>query len=146
VEGTDEPVAVTGAGGFVGLAVCRRLVDDGHPVLGPDLDGHARERVAAAGARFARCDVTDPQALERGLDEVALVVHTAARVSEWGVARVRRRPPPFGRAGVVFLSRHAAYPNTRARGLLGSEPAVALKEGMRRTEAWFRAEGMLDDG
>lgn len=319
---------MTGAGGFIGLALCRRLAGDGRAVVGLDVDGHARERVEAAGARFQPCDVTDPDALGRALGGAGLVVHAAARVSEWGameefvevnvrgtrnvldaaqragawrvvclssvaswgyefrrdvaehdhprpagipyvdtkgaadalarrrgatvvrtgdvygpgsvpwavrplelirrgrlrlpaqgkglmtpvyvddlvdcviraltlpagergaftawdgravttaeffghyarmlgrdgvptapapllgaagaaaelVARLRRRPPPFGRAGVVFLSRRAVYPNTRAREALAWEPAVGLEEGMRRTAAWFRAEGMLGDG
>ena len=42
-----------------------------------------------------------------------------------------------------FLMRHAVFPNARAREVLGWEPKVDLAEGMRRTEAWLREEGML---
>lgn len=172
MEVTDERVAVTGAGGFIGLALCRRLAGDGRAVVGLDVDGHACERVEAAGARFEPC-VTDPDAGERGAftawDGHAVTTaeffgHYARMLGRDGVptapapllgaagaaaelvARLRRRPPPFGRAGVVFLSRRAIYPNTRAREALGWEPAVGLEEGMRRTAAWFRAVGMLGDG
>ncbi|CAA9531696.1 MAG: hypothetical protein AVDCRST_MAG30-3847, partial [uncultured Solirubrobacteraceae bacterium] len=31
---TRATVAVTGAGGFIGAALCRRLRDDGHRVVG----------------------------------------------------------------------------------------------------------------
>lgn len=45
--------------------------------------------------------------------------------------------------GLIFTSRKATYPNARARELLGWEPRVTLAEGMRRTEDWFRSEGLL---
>lgn len=44
---------------------------------------------------------------------------------------------------LIFLRRRAVYPNARARELLGWAPQVELEEGMRRTEGWFRQEGLL---
>lgn len=75
---------MTGAGGFIGLALSRRLSDEGARVLGLDVDESARDRVAAAGARFERCDTTDPRAVREVLDGAELLVHAAARVSDWG--------------------------------------------------------------
>jgi nucleoside-diphosphate-sugar epimerase len=77
-------VAVTGAGGFIGLALVRRLVDDGATVVGLDLDPGAAERVQAAGGRFARVDTTDPVAVLAAFDGCDGVIHTAARVTDWG--------------------------------------------------------------
>jgi nucleoside-diphosphate-sugar epimerase len=77
-------VAVTGAGGFIGHAVCARLAEEGADVAGLDVDPAAAERVEAAGARFVACDVTDPGAVGAALADRALVVHTAANVSDWG--------------------------------------------------------------
>jgi len=77
-------VAVTGAGGFIGNAICRGLAVEGAPLTGLELDPDAAGRVADAGATFEACDVTDLPALERCLDGVELVVHTAAHVREWG--------------------------------------------------------------
>ncbi|MBI5104589.1 MAG: NAD(P)-dependent oxidoreductase [Solirubrobacterales bacterium] len=59
------------------------------------------------------------------------------------VARARGREPLMTREALIYVSRHAAYPNARAREVLGWEPQVGLDEGMRRTEAWLRAEGLL---
>lgn len=59
------------------------------------------------------------------------------------VARARRRPPEITREALTYISRRAVYPNDRARRLLGWRPQVALDEGMARTEAWLRAEGLL---
>ena len=60
-------VAVTGAGGFIGRAVCARLRAAGALVRG------ARPRrvlppsgSAGAGATFAPCDITDAAARRRG--------------------------------------------------------------------------------
>jgi nucleoside-diphosphate-sugar epimerase len=46
-------------------------------------------------------------------------------------------------AVVDYLTRRGTYSIERARSLLGFDPAVALDEGMERTEAWLRAEGLL---
>jgi nucleoside-diphosphate-sugar epimerase len=46
-------------------------------------------------------------------------------------------------AAVRYLNREHAYTVSRAREVLGWEPQVDLDEGMRRTEAWFREEGLL---
>jgi nucleoside-diphosphate-sugar epimerase len=77
-------LAVTGAGGFIGNAVCRGLVAEGAAVTGLELNPDTAGRVADAGAAFEACDVTDLPALQRCLDGVELVVHTAAHVREWG--------------------------------------------------------------
>ena len=45
--------------------------------------------------------------------------------------------------GVRYLARTGTYSIEKARSLLGYEPAVDLDEGMRRSEQWLRAEGLL---
>jgi nucleoside-diphosphate-sugar epimerase len=77
-------VAVTGAGGFIGLALVRRLRQDGAAVVGLDVDPGARFRVEEAGGAFAVADTTDPVAVLAALDGCDGVVHTAARVTDWG--------------------------------------------------------------
>jgi nucleoside-diphosphate-sugar epimerase len=76
--------AVTGAGGFIGNATARRLADEGATVVGIDADPAAADRVRGAGAEFVAADVTDRAAVERALEGVELLVHTAAHVHEWG--------------------------------------------------------------
>jgi nucleoside-diphosphate-sugar epimerase len=76
--------AVTGAGGFIGAAVCARLAAEGADVAGLDVDPAASARVEAAGARFRPCDVGDPAAVTAALADRQLVVHTAATIADWG--------------------------------------------------------------
>jgi nucleoside-diphosphate-sugar epimerase len=59
------------------------------------------------------------------------------------VARLRGRTPPLSRQAIQYVSRRAAYPNDRARELLGWAPQVDLDEGMRRTEDWLRSTGRI---
>jgi nucleoside-diphosphate-sugar epimerase len=78
------PIAITGAGGFIGAALVRRLAGDGADVVGVDLDPAAQARVEAAGGRFRRADVTNPSALIGALAGTSHVIHAAARVGEHG--------------------------------------------------------------
>ena len=71
-------VAVTGAGGFIGDAMSRRLVAEGHEVVGIDVDPAAAARVTEAGAQFRRADTSDRGAVRGALQGADLVVHTAA--------------------------------------------------------------------
>jgi nucleoside-diphosphate-sugar epimerase len=75
---------VTGAGGFIGGAVCARLAKEGAEVTALDVDPAAEQRVAATGAAFVQADVGDREALGHALKGSEMVVHTAARVHEWG--------------------------------------------------------------
>jgi nucleoside-diphosphate-sugar epimerase len=66
-------VAVTGAAGFIGAAVCRRLAADGDEPIGIDLAGADRT-----------ADVADPGQTVAALAGADAVVHAAAIVSEKG--------------------------------------------------------------
>jgi nucleoside-diphosphate-sugar epimerase len=99
---------------------------DGHPVTAAAFFAHharwlGRRRVSSAPAPLVR------------LGGRALELE----------GRARGRPPLLGRDAGLFVSRRAAYPNARALERLGWKPRVPLAEGMRRTEAWARAERLV---
>jgi nucleoside-diphosphate-sugar epimerase len=77
-------VGVTGAGGFIGGRLCRRLAKEGFEVAGIDLDASRARAIEATGADFRGADTTDPDGIAAALSDCGLVVHTAAIVSEWG--------------------------------------------------------------
>jgi nucleoside-diphosphate-sugar epimerase len=72
-----QTVAVTGASGFIGAAVCARLRADGDDVIAVDV----------AGEPDRRADVADPAAVVAALGGADAVVHAAAIVSERGRMR-----------------------------------------------------------
>lgn len=81
----DEGVTVvTGAGGFIGNAVSRRLVAAGREVRGVEASAAAAGRVRDAGAELVFADVTDPDAMRAALENASALVHTAAIVSDAG--------------------------------------------------------------
>ncbi|MDX6651608.1 MAG: hypothetical protein QOJ38_389 [Solirubrobacterales bacterium] len=100
-------VAVTGAGGFIGAAVCRQLVADGGDVIGLDIDAASEATVTGAGAAFALADVTDREALDGALEGAELLVHTAAYVREWGAMEEFVRVNVGGTANVLAAAEEA---------------------------------------
>ncbi len=85
MEGIEgKRCVVTGAGGFIGRALCERLARAGGELIGLDANPTTRERVEATGAQFAQCDVTDGSAVAAALAGAQLIVHTAAIVTDYG--------------------------------------------------------------
>jgi nucleoside-diphosphate-sugar epimerase len=84
IELRDRRVAVTGAGGFIGSALCRRLASEGARPIGIEVAPEAAERAREAGAETRIADAADAAAIREALDGSELVVHTAAYVREWG--------------------------------------------------------------
>ena len=61
-----------------------------------------------------------------------------------GLLRALGRDSELGRGTIGMLSRRAGYSIEQARSVLGYSPVVGLEEGMARTSAWARQEGLLD--
>ncbi len=75
---------VTGAGGFIGRALCAALAAEGADIAGAEIDESTRPAVESAGARFERADVRDPSRVGELLAGADLVFHTAAFIHEGG--------------------------------------------------------------
>lgn len=74
---------VTGGSGFVGKALCRELVAQGYRVT--SVSRRDVPELAKIGVEVRQLDLTRPQhALDRLLDGVSAIFHTAAHVTMWG--------------------------------------------------------------
>ena len=100
-------VAVTGAGGFIGAALSRRLVAEGAAVRGIDARAEAADVVEAAGAEPVVADVTDRDPVGQALAGCEMVVHTAAIVSDAGAMAEHVRVNVGGTATVLDAARAA---------------------------------------
>ena len=107
-------VAVTGASGFVGSAVCRGAVAAGWRV-------HSfgrRPGVALPGVAYHRWDLTGAEPCPIDPSDVELVVHAAATVTDWtppgrrgpsDVDQLRRVLAAFPHARLVHISTASVY-------------------------------------
>lgn len=110
-------VFVTGASGFLGSAIMRRLVADGHVVTGLVRKSSDAEAVESAGAAAVVGDLLEPGTWKSVMPQTDLVISAAAPV-RWGekasFADARRRSYLHGQmVGNLFL----AAQNTKVRGV-----------------------------
>jgi nucleoside-diphosphate-sugar epimerase len=57
-----------------------------------------------------------------------------------------RIPPPIFRRRVDFFTHDRAFNIGKANSMLGYAPQVYLAEGIARTAAWYRSQGLLGRG
>ena len=127
----DKPVIVTGGGGGIGGATCRRFAEAGARVAVFDIDLGAAERVAAAitatggAARAFACDITDHEgvaaavaAAEAALGPVGALVNNAG----WDVFRLFKDSDPAEWQKLIAINlvgalnmHHAVLPGMIAR-------------------------------
>jgi UDP-glucuronate 4-epimerase len=117
-----EPILVTGAAGFIGFHLARRLAAEGWSVVGIDnlndyydpslKEARLAELRAHSNFRFERCDIVDRSAVARlfATERFAYVAHLAAQA---GVAHSALDPAAYvdsnlvGFANVLEGCRHA---------------------------------------
>jgi nucleoside-diphosphate-sugar epimerase len=77
-------ILVTGYGGFLGGAICRRLLATGYAVRG--VARRHYPALADAGVEPIQGDLVDPQICRSAMEGCDAVIHTAALAGVWGPA------------------------------------------------------------
>ncbi len=80
-------VCVTGATGFIGAALVRRLLQAGASVRALARPSARADELEARGVEVVRGDLNDAEAVGRAVEGADVVYHTAARVEEPGLRK-----------------------------------------------------------
>jgi nucleoside-diphosphate-sugar epimerase len=80
----DTTAFVTGGSGFIGGALVRRLVAEGHTVRALARSDSSAEKLAALGAEPVRGELEDADSLRQGAEGCGVAFHAAAHLGDWG--------------------------------------------------------------
>lgn len=127
-----QRIAVTGASGFIGGAIVRALLDDGHSVI--PFGRRPAESLTTPLAGYRQWDLSSGPIDLAGVD---LLVHCAASVGQWGPERDYHRGNVIGTrhalesigggTRVVYISSASVYA-ARSRAPI-SEAAATVRRG-----------------
>lgn len=154
-------VFVTGATGYIGRALCRRLVADGHQVCALVRSPAKAGPLLEAGVATFAGDITDRASMREGMAGADWVVHAAAqldlavpgaemaRVNVEGSDNVASLAYKLGVGGLLSISSVAAWGGSPDDGSPADETAPVRRpfptpysatkhEGQRAIEEWAR--------
>ena len=131
---------VTGAAGFVGLALCRRLLADGERVRALALPGDRRlPELRALDVEVVEADVTDGAAIAPHFADVDRVFHVAGLVHGWH-PWARYRVVNVGGTQSVARAAHAAgvrrFVHVSTSDVFGIPRLGGVLDESRPYEAW----------
>jgi nucleoside-diphosphate-sugar epimerase len=85
---SKQKVLVTGAGGFIGSFLCRKLSENGYEIKALAMPGEEVGHLESLGAKISIGDLTKPESVKGLADGVDIVYHLAGRVTDWGPKRL----------------------------------------------------------
>ena len=118
-----KKILVTGGGGFLGKAIVRQLLANGHRVVSfsrgtyPDLD--------ALDVRQLSGDIADAGAVKNAVRGRDAVFHVAAKAGVWGAFEDYHRPNVIGTRNVIAACRSSRVPML----IYTSSPSVVFDGG-----------------
>ena len=102
-------ILVTGGGGFLGSAICRRLLQRGDEVVA--FQRGAAEALHGIGVCIRRGDISDAAALGEAARGCTAVIHTAGKAGIWGDAADYQRCNVDGTQNVLAVCRSRSIPH-----------------------------------
>ena len=118
-------ILVTGANGFIGRRVCRRLIESGHQVFGLSLNLPVDSSISFKG--YYHQDIAQPFSLEQDFD---LVIHLAA----YNITNVGAQDQDLYSAININGTRHVLQAAQAKRFIYVSTAKVYRNEGLPVTE------------
>jgi nucleoside-diphosphate-sugar epimerase len=123
---------VTGASGFIGGALARRLAAEGWTVKALARSERSAQKVRANGAEAVKGDLDDVGAMRDGAAGCDVFFHCAAHLGEWGTPEDFERGNVTGTANAIRAAREAGvarfvHVGTEA-ALMNGEPLVNVDE------------------
>lgn len=97
-------ILVTGGGGFLGLALCRGLVEFGHEVT--SFQRNRSAELDALGVRQVLGDLADGEAVMQASAGQEAIFHNAAKAGAWGSYESYHRPNVIGTENVIAACRY----------------------------------------
>lgn len=146
-----QTVLVTGANGFVGSHVVRRLLSSGHSVVGLIRGAGDGEALVAqlpaefrGNVRIRIGDITRPETLAPAMADVDAVVHLAAIPRDWNDGLDLDRVNTGGTAAVLDAARRAGVRRFVHLGALGvaDVPALHYASSKARAERLVAESGL----
>jgi len=77
-------IAITGSTGFLGIHLCKRLIKEGHSVVGIGRNEEIGEKLNQFGVNFINADLTSSIKIHGAIKDVDQVIHSGALSSPWG--------------------------------------------------------------
>jgi nucleoside-diphosphate-sugar epimerase len=123
---------ITGATGFIGGHLARRLADDGYQVRCLVRSSSDTSLLDGLAAELAVGDITQPDSLAPACAGCRYVVHCAALVSDWGTGREITRVNVGGTRNVLAAAVGASaerFVHVSSTDVYGYPEAAAVEEG-----------------
>src|SRR3954468_15695710 len=142
---SGQMVLPAGGRGQIGPVYVDNLVD-GVALAAPAPDGVGEIFTTADGYAVEMDEFFGHYARMLGKSGIRTLPTPVARTIAATGGRIEKalgRDTEMSSASIDYLAKRGGYSIEKARNILGYAPKVDLAEGMRRSEEWLRAEGLL---